>query len=235
MEKKTTQRIMGGLVILSVVIIALPLFFSSTDSTAELASAKMPPPFEQPKEDVAQPLQSPVAAATPTPPTAPVVSNKVVQNEDNSITITSNQIDAANQANGSTAQPTINTEMTQADAAASDDVSAPPAPAPEPATTVKKTHPKKLAKAHSQPIHKLAWVVQMGSFKNKENARRLTDHLRAAGFKAFTHTVKMGHQERIHVFVGPEYQQASAVKLSTQVTQHLKMQGIILPYKPLEL
>lgn len=85
-------------------------------------------------------------------------------------------------------------------------------------------------------LKKTAWAVQLGSFKNKDNARRLADRLRAAGFRAFIHDVKSaknGPQSR--VYIGPEYKQASAVKLSNKIEQQMNMRGFIVSFKPLEI
>jgi len=85
-------------------------------------------------------------------------------------------------------------------------------------------------------LKKPAWVVQMGSFKNKSNAHRLADQLRAAGFKAFTHEVTSSAGTiRTRVYIGPEFKEASALKLSTQVEQAIKLRGFVVPYKPLAL
>lgn len=96
---------------------------------------------------------------------------------------------------------------------------------------------EKIHATHSElaKLKTAAWVVQMGSFKDKANARHLADKLRAAGFKAFIHEVKSPKGERTRVWVGPESQQASAAKLSDQIEQQFKMRGILVNFKPLEL
>ncbi|MES2218548.1 MAG: SPOR domain-containing protein, partial [Pseudomonadota bacterium] len=57
-------------------------------------------------------------------------------------------------------------------------------------------------------LKKAAWIVQLGSFKNKLNAERLTNSLRAKGYKAFTLETKSNGQTR--VCVGPEFKQMAA-------------------------
>lgn len=81
-----------------------------------------------------------------------------------------------------------------------------------------------------------AWVVQLGSFNSKSNAKNLTDRLRTAGFKAFSREIKSAKgKSSTRVYVGPEYKQASAVKLSTKLEEKMKLKGIVLSYKPLDL
>jgi hypothetical protein len=79
-----------------------------------------------------------------------------------------------------------------------------------------------------------AWVVQMGSFKNKSNAHRLVSRLKASGFKAFIHETQSSTGSiRTAVYVGPESREASAAKLSTIMSKKIHMHGFIVPYKPM--
>lgn len=82
-------------------------------------------------------------------------------------------------------------------------------------------------------LKKTAWVVQVGSFKNTENAKRLTNALREKGFKAFTYETKSNGQTR--VYVGPAFKQATASDLAHQIEQTINMHGVIVNYQPLEL
>jgi DedD protein len=85
-------------------------------------------------------------------------------------------------------------------------------------------------------LKKPAWVVQMGSFKEKSNAHRLVNQLRNSGFKAFTHVVTSPNGAvRTRVYIGPEFKQASALKLSNKVEQEVKLRGYVIPYKPMAL
>lgn len=99
---------------------------------------------------------------------------------------------------------------------------------------VKKT--SHVAKANLADPKKPGWVVQMGSFKNKSNAHRLVEQLKTSGFKAFAHEVKSpAGAVRTRVYIGPEYKQASARKLSTRIEEQTKLQGFVTPYKPMAL
>lgn len=85
-------------------------------------------------------------------------------------------------------------------------------------------------------LKKTAWVVQLGSFKDKSNARRLADKLRAKGFKAFIHEVKSKQgSTQTRVYIGPEYKHVAAIKLSMKIENQTKMHGYIVQFKPLEL
>lgn len=81
-----------------------------------------------------------------------------------------------------------------------------------------------------------AWVVQMGSFKEKANATRLANKLRASGYKAFTREITSAHGSvQTRVYIGPEHKQVAALKLSSEVEQQMKIHGLVIKYKPLEL
>ena len=82
-------------------------------------------------------------------------------------------------------------------------------------------------------LKKTAWVIQMGSFKDKSNANRLANSLRAKGYKAFTYETKRNGQTR--VYVGPEGKQMAAASLASKIQEDTNMRGLILTFKPLEL
>jgi cell division septation protein DedD len=82
-------------------------------------------------------------------------------------------------------------------------------------------------------LKKAAWMVQLGIFNNKLNAERLTNTLRAKGYKAFTLQTRSGGPTR--VCVGPESQQTSALQLASRIAEDTNMHGIVLAYKPLEI
>jgi DedD protein len=75
------------------------------------------------------------------------------------------------------------------------------------------------------------WVIQVGSFKNKENALRLVNKLRINGYRAFIQQASLYTQ----VFVGPEVKQNSARVLKRQLETDLHISGIVVSYKPLTL
>lgn len=105
-----------------------------------------------------------------------------------------------------------------------------PAPAVSKVATKKSSHHKKPHASLAQ-LKQTSWVVQMGSFHNKANAKRLANTLRAKGFKAFTRQIKASTR----VYVGPEFKQASAASLANKIEQTINMHGIVVTYHPLEL
>src|SRR3990167_4820801 len=80
-----------------------------------------------------------------------------------------------------------------------------------------------------------AWVIQLGSFKNKANALRLVNDLRQKGYKAFLQTVSSPFGDSTRVYVGPEYKHVSAEKLASELERELHLRGIVISFKPLAL
>lgn len=81
-----------------------------------------------------------------------------------------------------------------------------------------------------------AWVIQLGSFKNKSNALRLVNKLRAGGYTAFIQQFSTSMNEgTTRVFVGPQEKEVSARLLASKLEKDLHLKGIVISYKPLTL
>lgn len=77
------------------------------------------------------------------------------------------------------------------------------------------------------------WVIQMGSYKNKDNAMRIVNQLRAGGYKAFVQETKTALGNQTRVFVGPEAKLNLANVLVSRLQEEMHMQGIVVKYQPL--
>jgi cell division septation protein DedD len=309
MEKKTTRRIIGVLVVIALVIILLPLMFNSTETQSPIQTSEAKaPPFPSNEIETAQaagnsqlippsqsgalisrivaPSKQQVAPATPA--NAPVVTAETVANttsqalsqpaavvETNTVNSSAN---AANLENMAMQNPNVDTlkstdmmsirpvnELTantnpapaenvividsegdgvtttiSKNAAQADLNRAEPAAAAATVKTITSTTttavepaPVKTATVKPANLKKGAWIVQLGSFKNKINAERLTNALRARGYKAFTQETRGNGQ--IRVCVGPEFKQFAAATLANKLAQEINMRGIVMAYQPLEL
>jgi DedD protein len=76
-----------------------------------------------------------------------------------------------------------------------------------------------------------AWVIQLGSFKNKTNALKLVNKLRGHGYHAFIQQVA----DNTRVFVGPESKQEIARAIADRLEYDMHMQGLVINYKPLAI
>lgn len=79
--------------------------------------------------------------------------------------------------------------------------------------------------------HATAWVVQVGSFSNSENALSLRNKLRSNGFTAFVEKLKKGSSTIYRVRIGPELKRKNAEAALRRLEQKLKLKGIVMGYE----
>lgn len=97
-----------------------------------------------------------------------------------------------------------------------------PKPAPSPLTA--KPKPVKPA----GPLGN--WVVQMGSFASEQNALRLRDKLRKAGFVTQVEKVRVNNKLHFRVRVGPYLERSEADSDQTKLAKQFKLKGRVLSY-----
>ena len=267
MDRKRTQRILGILVIIGLVIILFPLLFGKNDSPTQTTSIA-PPLFP----DQTQAEETASTATDNSSQSAPVVNQQRASRSESANTAEESTepqlVEPSSASNNSdmsvTPSPISDTviqermdttpgvvlpnplEETQSLKKALPSANIAPAvenhPQSEPqikTTSAKKVTPKVKSSNSHETIAKLntnAWAVQMGSFKNKQNARVLADRLRSAGFKAFTKEVTSPQGSvQTRVYIGPEFKQASAIKVNAEVQKLMNIQGMVVSYRPLAL
>ena len=100
----------------------------------------------------------------------------------------------------------------------------PEAPKPQPATPP-------AAKPAPQPAAaNVGFAVQLAAFTNPADANALRDRARAAGFSAFTESVKTDKGTLTRVRIGPVTDRAEADQLKAQVQSKLGVAGIVRPH-----
>jgi len=77
-----------------------------------------------------------------------------------------------------------------------------------------------------------AWVIQVGSFAQKEAAEKLLKDLQAEGQKAYLRSVVTDKGVMHRLFIGPKMNKQDAINIKTQLDKRLKVDAIIYPYKP---
>ena len=75
-----------------------------------------------------------------------------------------------------------------------------------------------------------AWVVQLGSFGSEENAKKLNEKLRLAGYPAFVEPLKNKSGMAYRVRVGPELLRSDAQALQKKLEKSMQIDGIIIRY-----
>lgn len=84
-------------------------------------------------------------------------------------------------------------------------------------------------------LKQAAYVIQLGSFKQKTNALKLVNKLRANGYRAFIQNVQASSGANTRVFVGPEHRQASARQVASRLAKDMNLRGIVISYQPFTL
>ena len=72
----------------------------------------------------------------------------------------------------------------------------------------------------------VAWTLQLGAFKNSNNAVELRDSLRAKGYKAYI--LKNGSGTYDRVYVGPMLQRSQAEHIKTKLSEEIAIKDIRL-------
>lgn len=109
--------------------------------------------------------------------------------------------------------------------------SSPPPPSP-PANTASVPTPPAPSAAPSAPrLGVQAYVVQVGTFVNRDGANGVHDKLKAAGFKVFTEETVVNGKNALRVRVGPELDRAVAERNRVRIASELGLDGVVLRYQ----
>jgi DedD protein len=74
------------------------------------------------------------------------------------------------------------------------------------------------------------WVVQVGTFSNSENAKRLQDRLQQSGFLVNLQNVELKGRKVVRVRVGPYRQKHVAMDARTRIEKEVGLEGVVLAY-----
>lgn len=226
------QRIVGAVILLSVAVIILPMFFGDGSRQGGDESV-IPPRSPRSTETAIIPLQvhpvvresgqdeRPVVVEQAVPgEAAPVVADVAASEapEPESAAVPSQQ---AAPAPGASSAQIPSSVPASPPAGTSDDM-------PK-AGGVVRTVPD--VKPGSSPSAVPAWVVQVGSFSSDENALALRDRLRARKIPAFVEKVESGGAPVYRVRVGPEADRARADGLRQRLLDEFQLQGMVMQHR----
>lgn len=76
------------------------------------------------------------------------------------------------------------------------------------------------------------WVIQVASLSAQEGANKLRDQLQAEGHRAYVRVVPLANNTIYRVFIGPKQSKAEAMLVKTQLDSRLKVNSLVLPFKP---
>ena len=75
-----------------------------------------------------------------------------------------------------------------------------------------------------------AWIVQLGSFTDEDNAQSLNTKLRQAGYPSFVEPIKKDGKLSYRVRVGPEIKRSEADSLLKKLKEKMQLDGIVVSY-----
>lgn len=215
------QRIIGALVLISLAVIFVPMMFDEPHDERAVRSLDIPeePPFPE----VSAPEQDESMSGVPdyrveeTEP-APAPTPEVV--EDPAMGTQPGRVSGQGDSTTPIEQPLVGEEEpvdlppeSSADTASSDEpASSQQATATDNAAEATPKAPDTAGEGDFERTLEGAWVLQLGSFGNEENARRLRDNVRDRGYGAHLQEVVRNDQRLVRVFSGPFAEKAEAEK-----------------------
>ena len=79
-------------------------------------------------------------------------------------------------------------------------------------------------------VGQMNWVVQVGSFSSKDNAEKLNQKVKKAGFRSFINPITQNNKIMHQVCLGPEYDETDAKNLLKEIKNKMKLDGIVKKY-----
>ncbi len=79
-----------------------------------------------------------------------------------------------------------------------------------------------------------AWVVQVGSFIEDQNAKELVARLRKQHYHAYTRRLNTPMGIVTRVYIGPEIRRDRADKLLLKMQEKYSIKGVVMPYQPVQ-
>ncbi|MDX1633124.1 MAG: SPOR domain-containing protein [Marinobacter sp.] len=214
------QRVIGALVLISLAVIFVPMLFDEphTERSSRMIDIPEEPPFPEvqapPKVDAEAPsyrLEEPSAPASE-PTASPDRAQPAPEQLAGEAEPAAPESEPQPQAQSQTQTPAQTQTQTQTQASQE-----PAAPAAEPAPETEE---------FSRSLEG-AWVVQLGSFGNADNARRLRDKVREKGYDSHLQRVEQGGTTFTRVFVGPYVDKAAAEKAKRELDAGFGLNGLV--------
>jgi DedD protein len=98
--------------------------------------------------------------------------------------------------------------------------------------TLEKADSQLSKKLPEKAIAKEAWVIHLGSFKDKENVAQLLKKLKANGYIAFTRPIKTKKGVLTKVIIGPELIKSALIKKIPALHELTGIKGKVANFEP---
>lgn len=232
MEIKIKQRLIGVVVILSVGAIFLPLLFHNPHPTSSLSMVATVPKAPD-KLEVQLQLSEPIMLKEKATLKAIPIPSKLITTESKEKTIPSTsqsaEVPLSTVSSESPAKPkAVTISQTEVSSTQHHEFNvAEKSPEIKQKVAVKKPH--LLANLLLSRTPK-AWVIQVASFVNQDNAKQLLKQLQASGFDAYIRQSNEGKKVS-RIFVGPLIDYAKIIEIQKELKQNLHLKGVIKRYQ----
>jgi DedD protein len=200
MEQKLKERLVGAAVLVAVAVIFIPIIFTDSPETEVISGSNIP---EKPETNFNSRIV-PVIENDDKTSVAPLAQKNVKSENIDSGKIQKNDDLIVKQQ--VVAEKVISAEETNAEKISKTEIDVPAS------------------------VGLSAWIVQLGSFTDEDNAQSLNKKLREAGYPAFVEPLKRNNKISYRVRVGPEIKRSEANKLLKKLKEKMKLDGIVVSY-----
>lgn len=216
MDRQLLERLIGAGVLVIALVVVVPAILDGdpdkdSDSDADAKSAIPAEPAEPRRTHTIR-----LDRSTESPPVAREVTEPAV-------TLNAEPTREVARAVSPKPDASVTTERQPVKPAAPEPAKpAPPKPAAKVSTDPPPTRPPSKPKpvaAKPAPVPDSGWVVQLGSFSNKQNAQRLADEVSGRGFPAFLMALDRSGKKLYRVRVGPRETRAQATELAGRLAK----------------
>lgn len=199
------HRIVGAIILVTSAVIVLPLILDQQPGAATSAEVS----------------SSTVQSATDTAASAGESSRIVIRK------LTDNKPAADKPAETRVVIKKLDDNKPAEMAKATEPVKEKPAARPVAAPVVKKVEPPKKV-ASTQAITSPHWAVQVGTFSNPGNVRRLSKQLKERGYSLMLKDITLKQGTAVRVRVGPYSTRASADRAQGKIRDQIGVKGVVV-------
>jgi DedD protein len=205
------QRLVGAIVLVALGVIFIPMLLENPERNLVPEMEPLPEPGEQ---DIGQPLERfPAVGEMPVQPERSVVQKDLPPDAEAEAAATSTD-------EGATGPQALALPESESSTPAAEEAGPPQA-------GVEQARPDGKA---AGPVPLGSWVVQMASFSSEQNALRLRDRLRKAGFVAQVEKVLVKGKAHFRVRVGPYLERAEADSDQKKLAATFDLKPRVLSY-----
>ena len=202
MEVRVRERLIGALVLVTIVVLLVPAILKGRGTTPAEPPAESTRRVEVPTSDALPPpaesvlVPEPVADAQPAADAEPATSTSA----------------KAQRTERSAPPPDANPDQPAGSMASAP----PPAPKPQAAAQAPSKAPPAAPASKSTAT---AWAVQLGAFSNRSKAEQLVAQLKERRYAAFVLEYRASGQVLYRVRVGPEQERARAEEIAARLAK----------------